>query len=166
MNNSIHLKSNLRLTLIPNSKFLSKINTFGKIMKPVIIPLFLFYSLFPPAAFSQKSNEGKVEIIQAESIDKLMLKHLSINTENETIEGFRIQIHFGGEREKAKLVKTKFLQQYPEVPAYEIYQQPNFKVRVGDFRTRLEAQKFMNEISSSFPSAFIVADDIHLPKLE
>ena len=119
-----------------------------------------------PAAFSQESGEGKVEIVQDESIAKLMLKHLSITTENETIEGYRIQIHFGGEREKAKMVKTKFLQQFPEVPAYEVYQQPNFKVRVGDFRTRLEAQKFMNEISSAFPSAFIVADDIHLPKLE
>ena len=135
-------------------------------MKPKLIPLLLCYFLFVSVAFSQQASEGKVEIVQDESIDKLILKYLSINTENETIDGFRIQIHFGGEREKAKTVKTKFLQQFPDVPAYEIYQQPNFKVRVGDFRTRLSAQKFMNEIASSFPSDFIVADDIHLPKLE
>lgn len=134
-------------------------------MKLKLIPLF-FCILLSHFAFSQAVSEGKVELIQDESIDKLMLKHLSINAENESIEGYRIQIHFGGEREKAKAVKTKFLQQFPEVPAYEVYQQPNFKVRVGDFRTRLEAQKFMNEIASSFPSAFIVSDDIHLPKLD
>lgn len=135
-------------------------------MKLKLIHLFLFCFLFTTVAFSQDNTIGKVEIVQSENIDKLMLKHVSINSENETIEGFRIQIHFGGEREKAKTIKTKFLQQFPEMPAYEIYQQPNFKVRVGDFRTRLDAQKFMNEIASSFPSAFIVSDDIHLPKLE
>ena len=135
-------------------------------MKHKLIHLFLFCFLCGRLAFSQETNQGKVDIVQDESIDKLMLKHLSITTENETIEGYRIQIHFGGEREKAKSIKTKFLQQFPEVAAYEVYQQPNFKVRVGDFRTRLNAQKFMNQIASSFPSAFIVSDDIHLPKLE
>lgn len=134
-------------------------------MKLKLIPLF-FCLLLTHFAFSQEANEGKVELIQDEAIDKLMLKHVSINSENESIEGFRIQIHFGGEREKAKAVKTKFLQQFPDVPAYEVYQQPNFKVRVGDFRTRLEAQKFMNELTSTFPSSFIVSDDIHLPKLD
>ena len=128
--------------------------------------LFCFFLLQRNSLFAQENKVGTIEIIQDESIDRLMLKHLSISTENESIDGYRIQIHFGGEREKAKSVKTKFLQQFPEVPAYEIYQQPNFKVRVGDFRTRLDAQKFMNQIASSFPSAFIVVDDIHLPKLD
>jgi hypothetical protein len=135
-------------------------------MNHKIFLLLLFTLLFPNLLFSQDSETGKVEVFQSESIEKLMLKHITINSENETIEGYRIQIHFGGEREKAKSVKTKFLQQFPEVTAYEIYQQPNFKVRVGDFRTRLEAQKFMNELNTLFPSSFIVADDIHLPKLE
>jgi hypothetical protein len=117
-------------------------------------------------AFAQSAPTGKIEIVQEESIDRLMLKHLAINSENESIDGYRIQIHFGGEREKAKTIKTKFLQQFPDVAAYEVYQQPNFKVRVGDFRTRIEAQKFMNEINSFFPSSFLVADEIHLPKLE
>ncbi|MES1224512.1 MAG: SPOR domain-containing protein [Bacteroidota bacterium] len=128
--------------------------------------LFTILLLQTNSLFAQVEHTDKVVIVQDEGIEKLLLKHLAINTENETIDGYRIQIHFGGEREKAKSVKTKFLQQFPEVPAYEVYQQPNFKVRVGDFRTRLEAQKFMNELSPSFPSAFIVADDIHLPKLD
>ena len=135
-------------------------------MRAISFLTFLTVFCFCNCAYSQENTSGTVEIVQDASIDKLMLKHISIASETETIEGYRIQIHFGGEREKAKLVKTKFLQQFPEVAAYEIYQQPNFKVRVGDFRSRLEAQKFMNELHSLFPSAFIVSDDIHLPKLE
>lgn len=128
--------------------------------------ILLFILLQINSLFAQHDSVGKVEIIQSNEIDKLLLKHLQINSENESIDGYRIQIHFGGEREKAKTIKTKFLQQFPDVAAYELYQQPNFKVRVGDFRTRLEAQKFMSEINTYFPSAFIVADEIHLPKLE
>lgn len=128
--------------------------------------ILLFIMLQINSLFAQHDSVGKVEIIQSNEIDKLLLKHLQINSENESIDGYRIQIHFGGEREKAKTIKTKFLQQFPDVAAYEVYQQPNFKVRVGDFRTRLEAQKFMSEINTYFPSAFIVADEIHLPKLE
>ncbi|MBL0046903.1 MAG: SPOR domain-containing protein [Bacteroidetes bacterium] len=128
--------------------------------------ILLFILLQINSLFAQHDSVGKVEISQSNEIDKLLLKHLQINSENESIDGFRIQIHFGGEREKAKTIKTKFLQQFPDVAAYEVYQQPNFKVRVGDFRTRLEAQKFMTEINTYFPSAFIVADEIHLPKLE
>lgn len=128
--------------------------------------ILLFIMLQINSLFAQHDSVGKVEIIQSNEIDKLLLKHLQINSENESIDGYRIQIHFGGEREKAKTIKTKFLQQFPDVAAYEVYQQPNFKVRVGDFRSRLEAQKFMSEINMYFPSAFIVADEIHLPKLE
>lgn len=128
--------------------------------------ILLFILLQINSLFAQHDSVGKVEISQSNEIDKLLLKHLQINSENESIDGYRIQIHFGGEREKAKTIKTKFLQQFPDVAAYEVYQQPNFKVRVGDFRTRLEAQKFMSEIYTYFPSAFIVADEIHLPKLE
>ncbi len=131
-----------------------------------ILLLFALIFLQINALFAQDKQQGVLEVNQAESIDKLMLKHVAISNETESIEGYRIQIHFGGEREKAKTMKTKFLQQFPDVPAYEVYQQPNFKVRVGDFRTRLDAQKFMNQMASAFPSAFIVSDDIHLPKLE
>ncbi len=139
-------------------------HTFAPDMKHFSILISILLQI--NSLFARQDSLGKLEIVQEEGIDKIMLKHLAINAENETIDGFRIQIHFGGEREKTKLIKTKFLQQFPEVPAYEVYQQPNFKVRVGDFRTRLDAQKFMNELSAFFPSAFIVADAIHLPKLE
>jgi hypothetical protein len=51
------------------------------------------------------------------------------------------------------------------VGAYIIYQQPNFKIRVGDFRTRLEAMKFLKELQLKYATAFIVRDDVKLPSL-
>ena len=78
--------------------------------------------------------------------------------------GYRIQIYFGQNRTKANEVKTDFLQLFPKTGAYLVYQQPNFKIRVGDFRSRLEASKFLKDIQSLYAAAFIVKDEVKLPE--
>jgi hypothetical protein len=95
----------------------------------------------------------------------LQQKYVELNKLKQSSSGYRIQIHFGNEREKAKEIKTKFLQAFPEIPAYDSYQSPNFRVRVGDYRSKLEATKYLKQISTSFPSSFIVTDNIKYPKL-
>jgi cell division protein FtsN len=47
------------------------------------------------------------------------------------------------------------------VRSYVSYTQPNYRVRVGDFRTRLEAQKFLNELRKQYSSLFIFAERIN-----
>ena len=68
--------------------------------------------------------------------------------------------------ERMNTLKNDFLQEYPEMGAYVIYQQPNFKLRVGDFKTRLEASKFLTEMQTRFAMAFIVNDEVRLPNLD
>ena len=79
--------------------------------------------------------------------------------------GYRIQLYFGGDRAKATNMRLDFLQQYPDVGAYVIYQQPNFKLRVGDFKTRLEAATFLKEMQPGYSMSFIVTDDVKLPDI-
>ncbi len=98
-------------------------------------------------------------------VTKLQQKYVELNKLKQSSAGYRIQVHFGNEREKAKEIKTKFLQAFPDIPAYDSYQSPNFRVRVGDFRSKLEASKYLKQISASFPSSFIVTDNIKYPKL-
>lgn len=113
-----------------------------------------------------KVDSGKVEYIQDNRIAELMNKKLLINEKKDAkVKGYRVQIHFGSDREKAKEIKAKFLQAFNSAMAYEKYEQPNFKIRVGDFRTRTEAFKFLKEISPDFPSSFIVQDEIELKEL-
>lgn len=90
----------------------------------------------------------------------LVKKHTEVR-EKVNRKGYRIQIYFGADKTKAKEMKAKFLSRYSDkVHAYEIYEVPNFKIRVGDFRTRLEAYRFLKEIKAEFPTAFIVESDI------
>jgi hypothetical protein len=129
--------------------------------------LLLIYSFFLSAFFQLPTDSGKVEIIQDAKIAAFVTKHVKINEKNGgKTEGYRVQIHFGTDRSKARDIKAKFLLKYQEIGAYEIYEQPNFKIRTGDFRTRLEAYKFLKEISADFPGSFIVHDNIELPKIQ
>ena len=98
--------------------------------------------------------------------NQLVERHKKVNAAKMSMTGFRVQLYFGSERQKANEIRTDFLSQYSGTGAYLLYQQPYFKVRVGDFRTRLEAQAFLKKISTVYTSAFIVTDEVKLPSLD
>lgn len=114
-------------------------------------------------AQTKTTDTAKVEIVQSEKIKELADKHIQIN-EKAHIRGYRVKIHFGTDKSKSKEIKAEFIAKYPDVPAYEKYDQPNFNIRVGDFRTKLEAYKFLRKVQVDFPAAFLVQDDIEFPK--
>jgi len=79
--------------------------------------------------------------------------------------GFRVQVDFGQDRNAINKVKSDFATQYPAMPCYISYQQPYFKMSVGDFRTKLDAVRFLNTVKKDYPAAFIVAEKIMPPPL-
>jgi hypothetical protein len=98
-------------------------------------------------------------------LDSLIDKNIAKNNISKTISGYRIQLFSGNERINANNIKTKFLRLFPEQTAYLSYQQPYFKIRVGDFRSKLEAKLFYNKIKDEFSESIIIKDKINLPKL-
>jgi hypothetical protein len=127
-----------------------------------LIVLTLFLSPFLTRA-QVKADTGKITVQEDPRVKEMMGKY--VDSRNGKIKGYRVQIHFGGEKIKAKDVKSRFLTKYPDMRAYDSFETPYFKVRVGDFRTKLEAYKFLKEIQDVFPGAFIVSDEIELPPL-
>ncbi len=112
-------------------------------------------------------NEDSTIIITKDAwVDDLIKKQKEINLQKQTIPGYRIQIYFGAIRQKALEAKADFASKHPNITTYLSYQQPNFKVRAGDFRTRLEAQKLLKEIQGWYSTSFIVQDDIRIPALK
>ena len=99
-------------------------------------------------------------------VNQLVVRHKALNAQKMTMQGYRIQLYFGGDRLRAVNMRLDFLQQYPDIGAYVIYQQPNFKLRIGDFKTRIETMAFLNEMQPGYSMAFIVADDVKLPVIE
>lgn len=123
--------------------------------------LFLFLTAFFFRAEAQTAAPTPaVEVVGDKRVGTLVEKHTELNQRGKG-KGYRVQIYFGSDKAKAKEVKAKFLNIYGrEMRAYEPYEQPNFKIRVGDFRTRMEAYRFWKKIKADFPTAFIVESDI------
>ena len=124
-----------------------------------------FILLLSSSLFAQKKT-GNIKV-KGENVflDSLIEKVKETNSIHKTIKGYRIQLFSGTERNNANEVKTRFLKLYPEFNAYLLYNQPYYKIRVGDFRTRLDAEVAYQKIKNVFDECIIVSDNIALPKL-
>ena len=118
----------------------------------ILLAIILF---FPFISVAQVSKSDSLT-------EKLVERHKLVNAAKMSMPGFRIQIYFGNERVKAQEIRTDFLSNFPTTSAYLVYHQPNFKVRVGDFRTRLEAAGFLKKLGERYSSSFIVPDEVKL----
>jgi len=129
---------------------------------------FFIFILIGNCTFAQQIK-GKVEVIKEPLVDSLIARRFELNKEPGVITGFssmgyRVQIFSGSNRKSAYSAQSHLQDQYPELRTYIIYNEPNFKVRAGDFRTRMEAEKLIQELRPSFSSLFIIPEKINLPK--
>jgi len=77
-------------------------------------------------------------------------------------DGYRIKIHFGIDREAAEAIRTKCTTSFTSILTYLEYQQPNFVVLLGDYKTKLEAFDCLRKVQVEFPNAFIVKAKINV----
>ena len=106
-----------------------------------------------------------VQVFEDPAITKLMNDRHDYLKSKKTIEGYRVQLFFGS-REGAIKEREKLTRFHPELSDYIIFDSPYFKLRVGDYRTRLEAYKVYKQVVRDFESVFIVPDQINLPSLK
>lgn len=74
--------------------------------------------------------------------------------------GFRVQIYSGSNRSEAYAIQARFKNQYSDMDTYITYAEPNYRVKVGDFRSRAKANEFMRTIRSQYKSVFVFQEDI------
>ena len=95
-----------------------------------------------------------------------MRKQREVYAANKTMSGYRVQIfmEIGNDAiSHAEAMKHSFMKAFPELPVYLTYEQPYYRLRVGDFRNRVEAEKYMRLIKPKFNLAFVTADIINPP---
>jgi hypothetical protein len=76
------------------------------------------------------------------------------------IDGYTIQVYSGVKREDALNVKKKLSKSLPDLASEVQYRQPNFRVRTGEYLSRLEAQKDYLHVKRFFPNAIVIPDRI------
>lgn len=111
-------------------------------------------------------NQGDVKTQQPKMITELIdLMGTPTSPDGVQMDGYRIQIHFGQEKNEANQKRAEFLTRYDDIPVYLDYQAPNFRVRVGDFRNRIEAEKVKSELNATYSGNIVVHDKINLPRI-
>jgi hypothetical protein len=66
---------------------------------------------------------------------------------------------------RSEAIANQFVKEFPHIRVYLSHVNPYFKVTVGDFRTKYEAQRFAAQISGRYPSVFIVREQIGYPNV-
>ncbi len=130
---------------------------FAKIllMRNVIATFLLLAICMFSMAQVQYDVEPEIEAIQ--------LDYIKVWDRIGEMKGYRVQIMAvtgTNSRNTAENERALFQARFPEVPAYISYTEPYFKIRVGDFMTRLDAYKMLVEVRDMYPGAYITIDKI------
>lgn len=88
----------------------------------------------------------------------------NVNKNIRYAQGFRILAYTGSERQAVMELRKSIIGRIPEEKDYLTYQQPNFRLKIGDFFSRIEAQQVLNQIQDLIPNAQIVPDQITINK--
>ncbi|MBC7383657.1 MAG: SPOR domain-containing protein [Bacteroidia bacterium] len=124
--------------------------------------LFVILGLSPFIGYPQNTS---LKIVNDPALDSVILRNIEMNKANSSMDGYRIQIFSGSERKTANALKTRFKNDFPDEPVYLTYQQPYFKLRIGDFRSMIEAQPLYHQLLKNYMQALIIPDRISFPKL-
>lgn len=108
---------------------------------------------------NQVTNHDHCEkkIIMSKKMLNLWNQFIELNHKKSGIKRYSVQIYLGSSRSKARQITFSFQRKYPDIkPSEYDFISPNWKVRVGNFRTKLEAEKVKNMIKDYYPNCFIV----------
>jgi len=129
--------------------------------------LIILLLLLTTRALAQ-TDTGSVQVNKDPRIAQLIRKQIQINEETtrdsrRSMAGYRIQVINSTDRNKVFAAKTKIYQQFPDLKPYLMYQAPNYKLKVGNFKTQDEAEEFEKQLSRLFPSGlYIIRDTIEV----
>lgn len=115
--------------------------------------------VFMVSAASMASAQGQVAYDEQPAITMLMQKFISSNKAKETVSGWRVQILATTDRAKMESTKRRFLNKYGGHTAVAKFDAPYYKLRVGTFRTKLEAEHLRYLIAADHPTAYVAKDN-------
>lgn len=123
-----------------------------------------FFCILTLTAAAQ--TRGNIEVIKDSRIDTLIARRYSSkkgSSNRYSSSGYRVQFFSGPSRAAAFKAQAHFQELYPDIRTYISYKEPNFKVKAGDFRSRIEAAKLVQQLRSQYNTLFILGERINAP---
>lgn len=117
--------------------------------------------LFVLGLIISKSMFSQITFIQDDRID-----HYLYQKRSRSLTGYRVQICFDPEKSKVEEVRNRFISSYPKIDTYMNFDAPYFNLKVGDFRTQIEAQSFAEKLQGLFTINIVHKEQINLPRVD
>ena len=132
--------------------------------------LILFLCIFPLYVNAQSdttfSSNSELLSINERGIDALVGKYEYILKAKNGVDGWRVQLKFKAKEAEILQLKLKFIRLYPDIPVLLEYEEPYYRIRVGNCRSKLEAIKIKHQIRKHFPNAYPVPEIINFSQLK
>ena len=125
--------------------------------------LSLFFSLI--ISIISFGQNAQIIIDSDPRIDSLIIQQTKINKQKDGVNGYRIQIKNTTTHKDANALRARFSRDFPELKSYLRYIAPYYKIRIGDYLTKLEAQKDLLEIKKKYKGAYPVPCPINLEEI-
>lgn len=110
-------------------------------------------------------TSGTSRVNQSAAMASALSRYISANAASSKA-GYRIRVYYDSQQSSrgvSDAIAKSISNDYPDVRVYRTYENPNFKVTVGDFRTKDEAIKVFTELKAIYPGAFLIRDNINYP---
>ena len=123
-----------------------------------IFPRMKFFFLLLSLVFLYQksfSQEGKVNVSQDPKFEQLLNEKRKINSSITINDRYKIQI-FNGDSDNSKKTLLDFKRENKYMDATIVFSTPLYKVWVGNFKTRIEAEKNLNNLRKKYPNAFLI----------
>ncbi|MBZ4041771.1 SPOR domain-containing protein [Flavobacterium hibisci] len=101
------------------------------------------------------AQDQNITLNQDPKFEQLLNDKRKINTSISTNDTYKIQI-FSGKSEEAKKTLSNFKREFNNIDGTIIFNTPNYKVVVGNFKTRIEAERNLEEIRKKYKSVFLI----------
>ncbi len=119
---------------------------------PKIILLYLILSTLSLNLYAQEKN---TTLNQDQKFEQLLNEKRKINASLTVNESYKIQV-FNGNSENAKRTLNEFKQNFTEIDATIVFNTPNYKVWVGNFKTRIDAERYLIDIKRKYKNALLI----------
>ncbi len=117
--------------------------------------LLYFFILSSFLCLSSRAQDGKTNVSVDPKIDQLLKEKRKLNTGLFLNEAYKIQIFYGNSEESKKKLQ-EFKREFKDLDGTIIFNSPNYKVWVGNFKTRIEVERAMVDIKKKYPTALII----------
>ena len=126
-----------------------------------IITLFIFFAFAHKAMASIDTvivrKDPRLDILSAKQA--MINKRSSMMTSSGLYRGYRVQVLSTQSRGEAFKMKTDLLTKFPDLKSYLLFQSPNFKVRIGNFIKRGDAEKLKQQLAKLIGTNIYVVED-------